>query len=327
MAAAEADNGWVIAGGSRPPRAAPVVRVPAPVPLRPLGVGEVLDGAISLMRANPRLMFGVPFLVAVAASAVAYALAQGLRALSGGWTFSDPAGTGSLVAALVALTPVVLVAGAALLLLSALLTYAAGRAVLGEGVDLRTAWAGVRPRVLSLLARGALLLLLAAGMLMVLFGPGVLLSATSPGGGTALLVLGGLAVLPAAAMLGCTAALTVPVVVLEQRRPVAAVRRAYGVTRGIRLRCVGLWLLSGLVSSVLGLVLSQPLQVLSLLVGITPAGDHPALEDALLALANAASLAVTLPFTALTGALIYLDARMRREGLDLHLAPRSGGAP
>ena len=38
---------------------------PGVIPLRPLGVGEILDGAISTIRAKPRLMLGLSAFVAV----------------------------------------------------------------------------------------------------------------------------------------------------------------------------------------------------------------------------------------------------------------------
>src|SRR5437588_7746932 len=54
--------GW---GQPRPPEVKPGV-----VPLRPLGVGEILDGAISCMRSYPRPMLGLSAIVAVAAQII-----------------------------------------------------------------------------------------------------------------------------------------------------------------------------------------------------------------------------------------------------------------
>src|SRR5687767_4983300 len=61
--------GWGQAPGwsTAPPGWAPPPK-PGVIPLRPLGVGEILDGAISSIRRDPRVMLGVSALVVIAST-------------------------------------------------------------------------------------------------------------------------------------------------------------------------------------------------------------------------------------------------------------------
>src|SRR5207244_11610172 len=60
---------------------------PGIVPLRPLGVGEILDGAFSTIRKHPRIVFGFAIVLAVVSElirlGVGYALTNVAGALGG----------------------------------------------------------------------------------------------------------------------------------------------------------------------------------------------------------------------------------------------------
>src|SRR5687767_11648313 len=61
-------QGWQQPGWQQQPGwGAPVATAPKPgvVPLRPLGLGEVLDGAVALVRGYPRAALGVSAVVAL----------------------------------------------------------------------------------------------------------------------------------------------------------------------------------------------------------------------------------------------------------------------
>src|SRR5262245_47192942 len=53
-----------------PPGAASGYGKPGVIPLRPLSVGEILDGAVTTMRRHPALVFGIAALVAVISAAL-----------------------------------------------------------------------------------------------------------------------------------------------------------------------------------------------------------------------------------------------------------------
>jgi hypothetical protein len=61
---------------------------PGVIPLRPLGVGEILDGAISTIRANPRLMLGLSALVAVVTQVITVPISWVLLHNAGDHAFS-----------------------------------------------------------------------------------------------------------------------------------------------------------------------------------------------------------------------------------------------
>ncbi|WP_308290529.1 hypothetical protein [Streptomyces marispadix] len=147
--------GWDHWGGSwsQPPAAKPGI-----IPLRPLGVGEILDGAVTTMRAHWRTVLGISLAVAVVVQLVATVVnglwladASNLDALT-----RDPqpspdelmdAMTGSLrisgVRALVETLGTVLA--------TAMLTIVVSRAVLGRSVSAGEAWRDSRPQLLRLL--------------------------------------------------------------------------------------------------------------------------------------------------------------------------------
>src|SRR4051794_32622101 len=163
---------WAPAGP--PPRPKPGV-----IPLRPLGVGEILDGAIAYIRGNPGVTLGFSAVVititqlielpveASLNSATTAAVGDGTRVP----TRSDLSGliwtalAGSAVSALISFVATAVLTG--------LLITVLGQAVLGRRMSLRSGWAAPRPRLpgllgISLLSTLALLLVVAAGFIPLL---------------------------------------------------------------------------------------------------------------------------------------------------------------
>jgi hypothetical protein len=304
---------------------------PGPVPLRPLGVGEILDGAISLIRTSPKVMLGLTGIVALITYVLSYGLQEVLRR-----SLDDPpelTDTSSFVAATflrsaIVATPAWLLGDIAVLVLTGILTFAVSRAVLGERVTIGQAWDGARARLWSLL--GASLLLFAAvfALAVLTFGGGLALLVVDAPDALAVLalVVGGLAFVAGLAYLSFTFAITSPVIVLEEHGPVTGLRRAVALLKGIWWRGFGIWLLILLLSFLLGLVLSLPFGIVVSILSATPAGESDALVNILSAVADTLSATVTWPFVAAATTLVYLDIRMRREGLDLALARAAGVA-
>ena len=111
-----------------------------------------------------------------------------------------------------------------------------------------------------------------------------------------------------------------PAIVLEGLGPIVGIRRSFQLMKKSRLRTFGLYILIGIISSLLGLVFG----VIFLASFVT----EPTLRTVLQTVANVAAAAVSGPL--LYGALVilYYDLRVRKEAFDLQLAaealPREG---
>lgn len=103
--------------------------------------------------------------------------------------------------------------------------------------------------------------------------------------------------------------LAVPIVLVENLRPVAAVRRSIELVRPRLLRVIGLVALTVVLLSVVGAVLGVVTVPLLLLGGrVAQVGT---------AVVSVLSYVVTVPFEANIALLLYVDARVRAEGLDV----------
>lgn len=311
---------------------APVATAPKPgvVPLRPLGLGEVLDGAVALVRGYPRAALGVSAVVALVTTLVQLLLLfTVLRPLFDLDTTTLEAGDtdalvdvlGGVGAGLSISTVVSSVAGA---VMTGFLSAIAGSAVLGQPMSLGQVWHRVR---------GALPRLVGAAALygVAVFGPFVLagvltaLAAAASGG---LGVLVGVVLLPLSAVLGVVLyvrfALACSALVLEDAPLLTAFRRSNVLARRSFWRIVGILLLTFIISS----FVAQVVQVPFLFLGdadafsslTSPSAEAPG-TGALVMTTLGAGLASALitPFTAGVRALLYVDRRMRAEGLDVAL--------
>lgn len=106
---------------------------------------------------------------------------------------------------------------------------------------------------------------------------------------------------------------TAPVIGAEGLGPIDAMRRSYRLVSRRFWPVLGLALLSGLVATFFGYALGFVPTVLSLLLGTDGLGWL------LAAAAGVLSALITMPVVAGTTVLIYLDLRVRTEGLDLEL--------
>ncbi|MFZ5851769.1 MAG: hypothetical protein ACOYY2_10300, partial [Actinomycetota bacterium] len=143
------------------------------IPLRPLGVGEILDGALSTIRAHPRVMLGLSAVVVVASQVLQVALTfTALRDLGQASLALDPAASpdqalGTMLTevsrAAVGLLLTSAVQGLAMIVLTGMLTVVVSRAVLAERLTAGQAWQFVRPQLPRLLG-----LTLLTGLVVVL---------------------------------------------------------------------------------------------------------------------------------------------------------------
>ena len=318
----QGDNAW------RPPPK------PGVVPLRPLGLGELLDGAVQTMRQNPRVMLGL----SAAVMAVAAVLSTGFmiaglpRVLSALETPQEEIGSEQIAGVIGGgvsgfLVPAVL-QGLAVVVLSGVLIVAVSEAVLGRRPTAGQVWARARSRVLALLG----LSLLTAGLTLVglalLLGPGLALLAVSGTAAAVALLIGAPLAVVLAALLYVRFAFAAPALLLEDLGIVAAMRRSWGLVRGSWWRVLGVLLVTTIIASVANGLLQTPFSILGAVVAAAAAPDDPgaATGRALVITSVVGNVGtviastVSAPFSAAVTALLYIDLRIRREGLDVALA-------
>ncbi len=314
------------------------------VPLRPLGLGDLLEGAITTLRRNPAATLGLSAAVA-AASACLQLAAQWL--LLRDVARIQPATGGaevlrSLTDSLTGLVLAMVVGYLATTLLTGMLTVVVSRAVLGQRVGARAAWRAALPQLPRLLA---LTLLVALGLSLpfaLLVLPGVFVAvAGHEAAGVALAALGALVGLPLGAWLWVRLALATPALMLEttgggssgtmsapgtRRTGVReALRRSWILVGGAWWRTFAILLLTIILAAVLGGVLAAPFAVLgAALEAAGPLEPASVPQLALGALGSVLATTVTAPFTAAVTVLLYVDRRIRREGLDIELARAAG---
>lgn len=308
---------------------------PGIIALRPLALGDIYDGAVKVIRSNPRATVGLSLIVNLITLLPSAALSIALVRLIGQ---SSSGGASASVRTLVPLAVPPLFAQLAVVLLSGLLAYVVSEAVLGRKAGLGETWRKVRRRMAPLLAATVLVGLAASVLPVAMIALAALGAARQQ---VAVVVLAvilavGLAVLivvPA----GVVTALIAPAIVLERQGPIAGVRRALSLIRGGFWRLLGILLLTGLVTGVASYVLRLPFSILAA-VAASILGDRSASESATVAvlsstLAYLVSGSIVTPFASAVACLLYLDRRIRVEALDVLLIrsvlqdQASGGTP
>ncbi len=292
---------------------------PGIVPLHPLGVSDVLDGAAKLVRRNARTALGASALVN-AATAVPAVLLVSLSA-AGSWMRSTGVATVIDARSWAALLGVGGTAYAVLLLAGVLAPLGA-QALLGHRPDLAHVWAVVRPRFWALAGSQALLLTALVLPWLVLVG---VLAALNRAPVPAILIAGALLTLVAVAVdlvLLPRWLLSGPAAVVENLGPVAALRRSWALSRGRAWSTGGTFALASVIGVVVFWVLQLPQWLAyNLLVGLFEPSrvvrDIASTFD--FTLASLGSAILVTPVVAGVAVLRHIDARMRAEGFDLVL--------
>ncbi|MFF3352423.1 glycerophosphoryl diester phosphodiesterase membrane domain-containing protein [Streptomyces sp. NPDC002917] len=317
-------------GWGQPPAAKPGV-----IPLRPLGVGEILDGAVSAMRAHWRTVLGITLTVSVIAQ-IAIILVQ--RYLLPEPASVDPNATGaealrqaadSAQSTLVYSAPSTLITLIATLFTTSMLTVVISRSVLGRSVTLSEAWAEARPRLLQLLGLTLLLALMAAGIMAVGVLPGALMGSTA---GVGLILIGFMAACVVVIWLMVRFCLATPALMLERQSITVSMRRSAKLVRGAWWRMFGILLLTWLLTLIVTLVIAIPFGIIAMIVdgdGLSTflTGESTGFGWPFLIISGIGEViisTITYPLSAGVMALLYVDQRIRREALDLELARAAG---
>ncbi|ARQ70392.1 DUF7544 domain-containing protein [Streptomyces marincola] len=322
-------GGW--GGGGWHPH--PFAAKPGVIPLRPLGVGEILDGAVSTARAHWQTVLAISLGIAIVTQVIATIAmrlwlsdSSGIAALEDNPNPTDEQLRDALtdLGAFVSVTGLVTILGS--VLATAMLTMVVSRAVLGRDVTFAEAWQDSRSRLPRLLGL-VLLVPLITGLAVAL--PLLVGLLTGSGGFTALVTIGGIVL---AVWLWVLLSLAAPALVLERQGVVAAMRRSAKLVRGSWWRVFGIQLLvMVLVTMVAGIIEFPTTMLAGLLTGEGTdsffGGGTDELTWSYLTITGIGAVvasAITLPVSAGVTALLYMDQRIRREALDIELARAAG---
>lgn len=317
-------------------------------PLRPWLPVDLLDNAARTISDNKTIMLGLPVIAGIGLTAVQAGLTQ--LAVPGGlaglFEADDPFGFGGLPVLLMYAVQAILFTMVASML-SGIVALAAVRSQLGRRLGARELLRLVRPALPSLAVVGLVqsvgFALLAAGWLLALFGTAAGAESATNGAIAGLIALALMATgALIAVIVGIRISLAGTVVLLEGKHApdiglyipsrvgiIGSLKRSWYLVRGRFWRVFGILLFAGLVIYIVSNAMQLGITLLiSAMAGWSGATDGEAgavaVTIVLAAAAGAAAVLTTiasLAFMSAVQALIYLDLRVRREGLDLWLRP------
>jgi hypothetical protein len=318
-------------GWTPPPR-------PGLIPLRPLTLGALLGAAFQVLRRNPRPTFGFALVVTGIASVLGLVL-YGLLTVASFARLStvttadySTVAAGTVATSIVGYLVVIVVALVASALLQGIISLEVARGTLGEKLRLGGLMRLARGRIgaligWSLLLAGGIVVLITVFVLVV-----VLLVTVAGPAGIALAVLLYLGALAGGgvlfAWLGTRLSLVPSALMLERHPLRAAVRRSWSLTTGYFWRTFGIQLLVIVIVQVVSSVIATPILIIFVFAStlLNPNGDNSGTITTLVivgivtAVASIVLGAIAAVLQAATPALIYIDIRMRKEGLDLELS-------
>lgn len=327
--------GPLYAQGPWPGARMPVAR-PGAVPLRPLGLGDLLDATVKIVRHNAGATVGAALLVSVLSLAIPLIISIAVASTvdlstwsEEGVVASESAVVGALIAAGGWVVGVVLQSVASILV-AGMCAHATRAAVLGRTISLPEAWAATRGQRWRMLAGGLLTGFTVLTSLGVIGGVVGLVALTA---GPVLAVMVG--ILGLLLWLGFMAwfwisvmTLLTPLLALEKQGVMTSVRRSLSLTTGHFWRLFGILLLVTFVLQFVVGIVALPVQLLGMLPSLTGASPNTAFlsEAAGQGVALILGTAISTPIMATLSALFLVDLRMRKEAFGVELLQATSGA-
>ncbi|WP_303708229.1 MULTISPECIES: glycerophosphoryl diester phosphodiesterase membrane domain-containing protein [Microbacterium] len=332
---------------------------PAPrkgiIPLHPLTFGMLLGKAFAALRHNPKVLFGfavVIQLIVVIATAgvmgvVLFTTFSRLETVSPSSPDFEAVFAGTIAINLLAGLLVGLASIAFTAIMQGVVAAEVGYATVGVKATLRMLWRRMAPAFWRLAGFASLSVLALFGGLAIVAGVIGALIAGGLGGTPEMIgivvlvvVLLGLAAIPLTVWLSTKLLLVPSILVLERARFREAFVRSWRLTRGRFWVAFGVTFLISLIMGLAMQVVSFPTAMLSSFLGtvIAPTGasEPSAVVGYVFALLAPQILLLILQAIAIVvqstgGVLVYLDCRMRYEGLDQallsHVERRDLGVP
>ena len=327
-APAQPPTGW------QQPR--PVTYQPGVIPFRPLGMGDIYSAAFKIIRGNPASTVGAALVIALLALIPTTPLGLWVASQGSSDLFDPEAALDDSSAADAILVTggqlIPAIAGSlATVALAGFIAYVTGQAVLGRKVKLPETWRGTRPHLLRVIGVSVLVSVVVFAVSSAFLAPGVAIMVVGgTSGDDSLLAIGlvvllglGLLLIPTLLLLWTRLAFVGPVVVLEGVGIGVSLRRSWQLSRFPGFwRVLGIRLLTTLLVSLVAQVLATPVTLVVLGVTLGVGADPQTLLAAQVlatAVTTLISAAATTPVTATVDTLLYLDQRIRTEGLDVQL--------
>lgn len=342
-----APNGWgqpfpdpsaaVPGFGAPPPPGFGQGYVPPPkpgvVPLRPLGIGDLLDGSFQAIRRNAAATLGLAVLIQLACgvaialmSAPLYSVVLSPEVLAG----ADP-DAADLAGSLLLFSGGILLAGilsaAFLVFVQGMTTIPVLRAVLNRKTTFGQALSLAKPALGRLVALG--LLWSAAGLIGTALLVGIVVLAVAVGDaavGVPLVIVVVLGLLATAIWVSVKLSMTAHALVVEDLGAFASMSRSWRLTRSSWWRCLGILLLTGVIVAVVTSLITTPLSFATGLTGGMVSPEDPgALQSyvgnltAVMTIVSAVAAGLGFAYQCGVSSLLYTDLRIRREGFDLTL--------
>lgn len=320
------DTGW-----TPPPK-------PGLIPLRPMTLGAILGAAFQVVRRNPRATFGLALLitgvVTVGAALVIGAIfllvfSRSATAAATDVPTIDAGSTAIIILSYLALVLAALIGSA---VLQGMISLEVARATVGEKLTLGALWRAARGRLWALIGWTAAVVAVIAVAFVVLTLVVTVIVAVGGVAGAVIGILLGLAFAAGGVVLGVwlgvRLALVPSALMIERLTLGAAIRRSWRLTIGYFWRTFGIIALVSLIIQVVSSILSIPLSIVLGIASalVAPTGDVNTLAIVTIVIGGITVIvslvvgAIVAVIQAATPALIYLDLRMRTEGLDLTLS-------
>lgn len=316
----------------------PLAHRPGAIPLRPLGLGDILDAAFRIIRRNAGATVGAAVLVAALSMLVPLLLSAlfTLGPVSDFDWLTDPdpearlddaalAGIFGLVGSL--LLGAVL-QGVGLLFVAGMATPVTLAAAAGRTMTMAEAWRATRGRRWRLIGL-ALLLGIATTLVLAIYVVPFFVIGLSGGDWVSLLiwgVAGGLALAFVIAW-GWTRlyVLQIPALMAEPLGVGGAIGRGFGLSRGQFWRIFAIAFLTALIATIGGNIISVPIGLAAQLVPAAVGGDY-AFVGLMLgqAVTSVIQAAFMTPIVAVVSSLLYVDQRIRKEAFDVELMEQAG---
>jgi len=310
---------------------------PGLIPLRPMTLGTMLGASFQVMRRNPRPTFGLSLLFSSAVSVVTLVVIGGFAFFAFGRVqAASDSDEGSIIAGSIlggGLTLLIPIAGGIVLtaLLQGLISLEVARATLGEKLNTPGLLRMARGRIGALVGWSFAII----GSVAVLFAVATLaVTLLIAFGDTVGAVIGVLLAIGfvllftvVSVWIGTKVSLVPSVLLLERATLRGAIVRSWTLTNRSFWKTLGIQMLVSVIISAASQVITFPISLVSSLITgiVAPTADPTAtfvgigITYLVLIFVSLVIGAVGTVMQSATATLIYLDLRMRREGLDLEL--------
>jgi hypothetical protein len=289
-----------------PPYLQQAAHKPGAIPLRPLRLGDLFDGAFRIIRYNPQATIGAAVLVSAVAT-LTHDQVVGMVTAFGGLLIG-----GQLRAI-------------GLLYVSGMVAHVTSAAAVGRTLTIGEAWEATRGKRWRLLGMAFLLGMVTVLAISLVAGVIILFALNTTIGAT---LLAGFLLVPLLIVFYFVFSvrvrlLAVPALMLEPAGVFGAISRAVRLSSRQFWRLLGLSLLTGLVVAFAGAILGAPFSIAGQL--MLSSADHGLPAYVLLtSIGTVITSAVLQPFSAAVSALLYVDQRIRKEAYDVELLTRAG---